>query len=124
MFFMYFRLQILFAVVYYRYKEREVIDTGRTVYALEKFIPFAVLHRLVVRWSADYYDDTPEAREILRLLLDIERNNPNGLWVTVTRSDYYDSPEFIRLARDAFADDKRANYQLVEIHYIDKEEGR
>lgn len=118
---MYFRLQILFAVVYYRYKEREVIDTNRAVYALEKFIPFVVLHRLVVRWSADYYDDTPEAREILRLLLDIERDNPNGLWVTVARSDDYDSPEFLRLARVAFTDDKRAKYQLVEIHYIDKE---
>lgn len=97
------------------------MDTSRTTYALEKFIPFDVLHRLVVRWSADYYDDTPEAREILRLLLDIERNNPNGLWVTVTRSDDYDSAEFLRLARDAFAEDKRAKYQLVEIHYIDKE---
>lgn len=103
------------------YKEREVIDTSRTVYALEKFIPFAVLNRLVVRWAADYYDDTPEAREILRLLRDIERNNPNGLWVTVTRSDDHDSPAFIRLARDAFTEDKRAKYQLVEIHYIDKE---
>lgn len=118
---MYFRLQILFTVVYYRYKEREVIYTKRIVYALEKFIPFAVLHRLVVRWSADYYDDTPEAREILRLLLDIERNNPNGLWVTVARSDDYDAPAFLRLARDAFTEDKRAKYQLVEIHYIDKE---